>query len=303
MTNGVKVIKSISVTDAILVSTDVPETDYPEWSDVVSYALGVRVVVPASHKVYQSLQDVNAGKDPLTESLWWVEVEPTNRWKMFDLSSTTTTSLGATAYYEFVPGQVVNAVGLLNLTGLMSVRVRLTDPDFGLQYDKTYELVSLPSESSWYAWFFDLRQKSNQLVIYDLPSYVNATLRIDIVTEGTGSVGVLTFGSQHAFGLGVNKGARLGIQDFSRKERNEWGDVVLTQRGFAKRASWSMDLDNSDLDNVYDLLSDLRATPCIWIGIERFRSTVIFGFYSNFEINIAYAMYSECSLDIEGLTQ
>jgi hypothetical protein len=40
----------------------------------------------------------------------------------------------------------------------------------------------------------------------------------------------------------------------------------------------------------------------LWIGTEEYESTIVYGFYKNFDILIAYPEHSECSLEIEGLT-
>lgn len=297
-----RVIKSVALTDAMLTGTSVPENDYAAWSSGTTYALGDRVILTRTHKIYQSLQGSNTNKNPASEPLWWVEVSPTNRWKCFDLSSTTQTVVGAADYYEIKPGQAVNALALINVSGILTVRVRLTDPSFGVVYDKTADLTAVPTEASWYAWFFEERTEQTLFVVEDLPSYPNATLRVDVTSGGTAYIGALVFGSTRSIGLGVQQGVRLGIQDYSRKERNEWGDVVLTRRAFARRASMQTLIENRQLDNVYRLLSDLRATPCLWIGSDRIGSLSIFGFYNDFDINIAYATYSDCTIDIEGLT-
>jgi hypothetical protein len=297
-----RVIKSITMTDGMLTATSVPENDHAAWSSGTTYALGDNVILTSTHKIYESLQDGNTGNNPANSPLWWVEVSPINRWKLFDLSNTTQTKLGTSDYYEITPGQAINAMALINISGILTVRVRLTDPSFGLVYDKTADLTFVPSESSWYAWFFEPRIEQNQFVVEDIPSYPNATLRIDVTSSGTAYIGAFIFGSVRSIGIGVHQGVRLGIQDYSRKERNEWGDVVLMQHAFASRASMQTLIENRQLDNVYRLLSDLRATPCLWIGSDRIGSLSIFGFYNNFDINIAYATYSDCTIDIEGLT-
>ena len=43
MTTGLKVIKSISMTDAMLVGTNVPETEHPTYNAGATYASGARV--------------------------------------------------------------------------------------------------------------------------------------------------------------------------------------------------------------------------------------------------------------------
>ena len=302
MSKPLRVIKSISMADAMLTATSVQENDHPAWSSGTTYARGDRVIMTSTHKIYESLQAGNTGNNPTNSPLWWVEVSPTNRWRCFDLSNTTQTVVGAADYYEITPGQAVNALALINISGILTVRVRLTDPRFGLVYDKTADLTLVPSESSWYAWFFEPRTEQNQFVVEGIPSYPHATLRIDVTSSGTAYIGAFIFGSVRSIGLGVQQGVRLGIQDYSRKERNEWGDVVLTQRAFAKRVSFQTLIDNKELDNTFRLLTELRATPCLWLGSDRFNSLAVFGFYNNFDINIAYTTYSDCTIDVEGLT-
>jgi len=300
MSTSVRVIKSIEVTDSILTATSVLDGDYPAWDAVTTYGLDSRAVL--NKKVYQSVQATNVGNNPETELLWWVFVSYVNKWKLFDQSSTTTTSLGVSEFYELTPGQAVNSVSLIGIANLTSVRIRLIDPSFGVVYDKSTYLEPVIKSSTWYAWFFIPRSGLTQLVVSDLPSYPNAKLRIDISSSGGGSIGTLIFGVETSFGLGVNYGARLGIQDYSRKERNQWGDTTLVKRAYARKLNITLDVDNSNIDSVYALLSDLRATPCLWITSNTYGSMSIFGFYSTFEITIAYPTRSEISLEIEGLT-
>jgi len=97
-------------------------------------------------------------------------------------------------------------------------------------------------------------------------------------------------------------GARVGIQDYSRKERTDFGDVVLVERAFAKRASFQLLLRAAEVDSFNDFLASVRATPCLWIGSQRYESTTVYGFYKSFDIVIAYFDYSDCELELEGLT-
>ncbi len=302
MSKPLRVIRNVALTDAMLVGSSVPENDHPAWNNATTYADGARVILTSTHRIYESLQNGNTNNPPATSPLYWSEVSPTNRWKMFDLSNTTQTQVGAADYYEIMPGQVMNSVALLNISGILTVRLRLTDPSFGLVYDKTANLTFSPPEASWYSWFFDERREQTIFLAEDLPSYPNATLRIDVTSSGTAFIGVCLFGSLRGIGLGVQQGARLGIQDYSRKERNDWGDTVLVQRAFAARASFQTLIDNRELDNTFRLLSELRSTPCLWVGSDNYGALTIFGFYNNFDITIAYATYSDCTIDIEGLT-
>jgi hypothetical protein len=302
MSDPIRVIKSVTMTDPLLTATSITEADHAAWSGATTYALGDRVILTSTHKIYESIQAANTNNDPATAANWWVEVSATNRWKLFDLSSTTQAVVDTADYYEITPGVAINAVGFINMSGILSIRVRLTDPSFGLVYDTTVDMQSIPSESSWYAWFFEARSEQTQYVFDDLPSYPNAVLRFDVASSGTAYIGGVTFGTQRSIGMGLRTGVRLGIQDFSRKERNDYGDTVLVQRAFAKRISLNTMILNTELDNTFTLLTELRALPCLWITGTGYSVLSLFGFYNNFEITIPYADYSECSIEIESLT-
>ena len=296
------VVKPASITDAVLINTDVAEADYPVWSASTTYAVGSRVILVSTHKIYESLQNTNLNNSPATATAFWNEVTPTNRWKLFDLSNSTQTTKSGSMFYELKTGSAVNAVSALNLSGVQSIRIRLTDPVFGLLYDKTTSLTSIPSESSWYAWFFSERIERVQHVALDLPSYPNATVRVDLTGTSTMAIGVLMIGQQKVVSEEIRFGMRMGIRDYSRKEKNEWGDVVLVERAFSKTRSFPVQLRNDDLDRVDALLASLRAKPCLWVGSDSFSSMTVFGYPSNFEIVVAYARFSDCTIDIEGLT-
>lgn len=304
MSAALVVVKPVVVTDAMLTGTNVPEADHAAWSAATTYALGDRVIVTSVgvHKIFESLAPANLNKNPVTEPTWWIEVSATNRWKVFDLSNSSQTAQATSMWYEVTPGQSINAVAVLNLRNVQSVRYRLTDPSFGVVYDRTYTLNSITALASWYAWFFGGRTEQPQHIALDLPSYPNATLRVDFAGGAQMAVGVLLMGQQKSIGLGVQHGARVGIQDYSRKETSEFGDTVLVQRAFAKRASFQMLLSNADLDNTQSLLASVRAVPCLWIGSSRYAATVVYGFFKEFDIAINYADYSDCSIDLEGLT-
>lgn len=295
-------VKPVLVTPAMLTATDVPETEYAAWSAATTYAAGDRVIVVSAHKVYESLQATNLNRDPVTETTWWIEVSPTNQWKAFDLSSSTRTAQSTSMYFEVAAGTASTAAAVINCIGVREVRYRMNDPSFGLVYDQTHEMTSIPTESSWYAWLFSERAERSQNIDLALPTFPNATIRIDLTGASNMAVGVILLGQQKTIGNGVLSGASVGIRDFSRKERNDYGDTELVERAFARRASFVIVLDNDDLDEVTDTLASVRATPCLWIGPQTRAAATVYGFYNEFDIVIQYAYHSECSIDLEGLT-
>lgn len=300
--NALKIVVPVTLTDTMLVSSNVPETDYAAWSSGSTYALGDRVILTSTHKVYESLQGSNTNKDPVTQPLWWVEVSPTNRWRAFDLSNSTATAQASSISYRITPGRAISAFAALNLTGATSLRLRLVDPTYGTVYDKTTDLTALPAIPLWWGWFFSQRTPPSLSVAVDLPAYPAADLLIDLTGGASLSVGVFLFGQMREFGLGIEAGARVGITDYSRKETNAFGDTVLVQRAFSKRANFGMTLPKDEVDVTVATLAGLRAVPCLWIGSAQYESTVIYGYYKAFDIAISYPTFSDCTLEIEGLT-
>lgn len=297
---GLQVVKTLEINSSNVTSTSLTEDDYPVYSNATAYTEGDRVIYLS--KVYEAVStEGNTGKMPTGEPAYWQEVGPTNKWKAFDLSSTTRTRFDTSAYYEIYPGQGISNVVFLSLDAVTQLRVRLTDPDWGVVYDHTEQINSIPTSADWYTWTFEVRVARTECVLADLPAYPSATLRIDMDGSSDAGVGVIAIGQQREIGTAVQYGARLGIQDFSRKERSDYGETYLVQRAYAKEMSLTVEVPNADLDNTYSLLAGLRATPCLWNASDRWRATTLWGFYRSFEITISYFDTSELSLELEGL--
>jgi hypothetical protein len=295
-----RIVQPQPVTDSVLIATDVAESAFPVWSAGTTYALGARVHLVSTHKVYESTIAGNIGNNPAS-TLQWVEVGPTNRWALFDRSNSTQTVKSTSFFYELAPVNAFNAVALLGLTGAQTLRVRVDHPTLGSLYDRTLDLTSLPAQAGWWEWFYGERRGPTLAVLADVPGIIGSELRIDVTGTTALAAGVLVFGQAKEIGLLVQQGARVGIQDYSRKEVNEFGDTVLVQRAFARRASFDLPIKAELVDEAIDYLASIRATPCLFIA-PRYESAVIYGFYKEFDVNIAYSAVSECSLQVEGLT-
>lgn len=295
-----KIVKPQTVTDAVLIATDVPESSHPVWNAGTSYALGARVHLVSTHKVYESAIAGNINNNPASTAQW-IEVGPTNRWAVFDTSNSTSTAKSTSFFYRLQPSGAFNAVAILGLVGAQTMRVRIIHPTLGGIFDRTVGLTGLPEQAGWWEWFFAPRTGPTLSVLTDLPGLPGCELRVDVTGATNLAAGVLLFGTAKEIGLLVQQGARLGIQDYSRKETNEFGDLVLVQRAFAKRATFDLPIKSEFLDEAISYLTSIRATPVLFIA-PRYESAVIYGFYKEFDVNIAYSAVSECSLQVEGLT-
>lgn len=295
------IVPPTQLTDAMLLDSNVPETDYPVWT-AGTYAKGARVIVLSVHKVYESAVDGNTD-NPLAPSATpkWVEVGATNRWKAFDKAVNSQTKQADLITYKIKPGKGTSFIGFLNLVGASSVQVIMTDPVRGEVYNSTKTMRNRLGRTSWWSWFFDTRSIETEALFNDLPPFPNAELEIVITGNAELGVGVIIFGRQVSFTMGVQTGARLGIQDFSKKERNAFGDITVVERAHAKIASFSAMLLASEVDAFYDFCVSVRSQPCLWIA-GRYESATIYGFYKSFNIIISYYDYSDCDIELESLT-
>ena len=297
-----KIIRPYAITDAILTACNVPETDYPEYVPGTTYTNGTRVIVIGSnvHTIYESLQAGNIGHDPTSSPTWWLDRGKTNRWKMFDaLVSSQAEYSGDITFTLAVTGRV-NSISLLNVYA-SSIRVVATDVIDGVVFDRTVDMRSDLGINDWFNYFFEPPEWDTDSVITDLPMYANMTISVTIgAISGSAKCGACIIGLTKTIG-DTQYGASVGIQDYSTKTRDTWGNPTVLERAYNKRANFTVNVDNVAVDRLQNILAGYRATPILYIGTNEFGSTAILGFYKDFSIAISYVEYSVCTIEIEGL--
>lgn len=233
---------------------------------------------------------------------FWIDIGPTNKFAIFDTYINTATHHTGTLEVVTVPGRC-NGVAVLDVSGASSIQVAMVN---GLDtvFDETQALDN-SFISDWYEYFFEPFDVRTDVLFGPLPPYPSAEITITIVPDGGGvvSVGAAMYGNTVELGQ-VQAGATAGIVDFSRKETSEYGVTTLIERGFAKRASYSLVIDNAQLRRVYSTLAALRATPAVWVASDDYKLTplTVFGWPKDFSINVAYATYSTATLEVEGMS-
>lgn len=301
MSAGITILTPITVTPAMLVSSTVPESDAGTWAVGTTYALGERVMY--NHKLYDSLIGSNLGNNPETATTAWVYVRPTNRWRMFDTVNSTQTAQATSMQYVLTPGVKVTHIAAINMTGVSSVRVQATSAVYEAVYDRTLTQTRALLAVGWWQWFFGPRQNTLQIALFDgLPPFPDLTITVTITGQTDLAVGTLLLGTAQSWGAGLQLGVQLGITDYSVKKTNEFGDVVLTQRGYSRSSKMSLRLPNAQLDAFHRAMVALRATPCLWICSDVYEVLTVYGYYQGFEPVINYAQWTDCALTIEGLT-
>lgn len=280
------------------ITTNVPLTE-TAWT-AGTYGLDTRRYDPATFDLYQVVVATTAdsptdgfAKDPKT----WDRVGKVNRFACFDQivgNAMTGTDLDMTIAPN---GEVTNGLAIFNASG-SAVRVTVTDPTDGVVYDRNVSLVDNSGIGSWFDWYFAPVITSPDFVLLDLPLYASASIRIRI--NGAFSIGELVLGRVVELGT-VGYGTQVGILDFSRKDRDTFGNAILIRRAFANLATYAASILTDRVGYVRRILSDRRATPTVFIGSENRPETIVYGYYRDLTITLAGPVASQCSIEVEGL--
>lgn len=300
MTTPFTILVPNVIDDSKFVSSTLPETDHAVYAGGTTYALGDRVIVTTGqHKIYESLVGSNIGFSPPSNPDKWVEVGPTNRWAAFDLSGGTF-STGADSFEFVLTDSMISAMAFLELNAV-NVRVRASSVSLGTYYDETFSASDLTPISDWFEYFTEGFKSSNDIIVQGIPQVSDSTYTITVEGSGSISLGTFLLGKDTAFGF-TQYNAKAGIIDYSRKEVDQFGRVQLIKRAFSKRMDVSIFMDRSVTDKFYRFLTDIRATPVLYIGAkDQYEMLNIFGFYRDFTIDIAYPSASLCTLSVEGI--
>ena len=294
-----KVIKSITTTDAILTYSNITEDEYPTWLSGTSYNALDRVIY--QHKIYERVITGAGTTPPNLDLVNWMFISATNKYRMFDNILYSVSSRVGGIHFTLTPNQVVESITLLNLNAY-SVRVVVTDPSFGVVYDQTKLLTSVSDVVDYYTYFSSpVVAKQNTALFTDLP--ISPTGTIDVYIESGSSlvsVGEVVYGVKKVIGR-TNYGTAIGIKSYSRKEIDEFGNITVVKRKNSKYCEYDIDIDNYMLSDIQRFFSDIDSVPCVFIGNETMDELIVYGFYSDFKATISYPTHSKCTLRVEGL--
>lgn len=289
-----------------LVSISIASDGNPTWDELTSYNLDD--VVTYGFINYKALGTTTAGAIPSDTPLEWLATGYENRYKMFDGS---TRSLSQDPNNDIVVVMNSRGITTMSLFSVIAttVHIVMTDPIDGVVYDKTLNTNIAGSVDggivNWYQYFFNGfpdAATTADMVIDDLPNYGNAEISItfDAGIVGLRQVGLIVAGRPQTIG-DTDYGTSVGMVDYSLKTVNSFGDFTVVERAFSKRAEYDITLDTNRVSVVRKRLIQLRTTPCLYIGNKDYESTIIFGYFKDFDIVLEDFYTSSCTLTVEGL--
>lgn len=285
--------------DMTLESTNVA-VGYSEYNAGTTYASDDIVYSSTTNRLYQALTDGESGNS-LSNAAKWLDLGPTNPYRMFDQSnSSQTTNADSVDVTVSIDGRA-DSVSVLNMVAATVQIIMSTDLD-GELYNETFNLVSDGGVNNWYEYFFEPVSRKGDLTIYDLPMNADPTFQVIVSEPGdTAYVGSLVIGQSLNIGNVIHPSS-ISIQDYSRKETNEFGDFTIIERSFAKLANYKITIDPDKVDSIATTLALYRATPVVFVGVEAYTSTWIYGFYKDWRIQFTGPNEYYLDMEMEGLT-
>jgi hypothetical protein len=262
-------------------------------------AAGTRRYVLPSYDLYEAAASTadnpvtGAAADPAT----WTKVGKVNRFAAFD-NILGNPSTGTGIAISLAPdGSVTNGLALFGLSGATAT-VTVVDATDGPVYSRVLSLLDDSGVFDWGSYFFSPVIAQPDHVLTDLPLYGTAT--VTLTMTGAGAVGELVLGQVTDLG-DTGFGSQVNILDFSRKDRDTFGNAILIRRAYADRVTYDGKVLTARAAYVRRILASVRAVPTVYIGSEQHPETVVFGFFRDFTITLSGPMVSDCSLEVEGL--
>lgn len=315
-----RIIPPIEITDTNFVSSNVPENDYPVYDNTATYSQGDKVILTTGyHSIYEcviaegeTVTGVHPENDE-TDPPSWLRIDSTNRWRAFDGQLGNPTKYKSTITWngvsrdgiliEVKPSKVVNSVALFGVDGI-NIYIEVVDDVEGLVHQESISLNDNSAVSNWYEYFYADIIRRTEAVSFDLPQYLNATVRIFIEAAEVSDAEVkeVVFGKQVRIGCALY-GIDFSIENYSRKERDSFGNPVIVERDFAKLLTFDLKIRTNEVDFVNKTLQSYRAKPVVYSVIDKYDSSIIYGFYRDFSTVIPSYNVSRCQLELIGLNE
>jgi hypothetical protein len=290
-----KVLQSITLTDAILTSTNVAEADYAEWNGVDTYAIGDKRIVLSNHTIYQSLQNSNTNHNPLDDiqddpdnlPVWWVKLNATNRWRPFDGRRDNQVTNADSIQYVITPTVQVDGIALQNITANdANVTVLFDSVEV---YNEDFTLTTR-AVGDWYEFFFKPFQEKKNIFIDGLPPLIGAQITVTLTqTGGMAGLGILAIGNSLYLGQALY-GAVSDMRSYSRTDTNEFGVTSFVRRPNKLLTKQTVVAEKSLTTFLYELRQSLDGVPSVWSTLDDgdddyFNAYVLNGVADTFKIN------------------
>ncbi len=277
-------------------TTNIPETDYPEYDPEFTYILESRIIILSEHNVYESLSSSNTGNQPTLGQTDenWAYVGKTNAHKGIDNKINTQTISSENATFGF-PTLKCYAIALLNVE-CSSVKLEILK-DNSVVFSE--ERRGYKRYTTGWLSFFIGKFTYRKNFVFEHPLVLNGQYRITLNGDVI-KYGFVLRGQTEILG-NVAVSPSDSFDDFSKYTDDTWGDTTLKQ-GLSR--DWfrsEMTFKTALYARIRQLFRERRGKLTLYIPTTA-EDLAILGYAQKPELLYSGGEYSTCTLDIQGVS-
>lgn len=324
-----KVISPIQILPSMVTINNVAGSTLNNWSSGSTYAYGSEVQATSSDGSLHEYQWLPPNKDnisatsaypPATHSVlnrtsmkytdddtdalyrcYWLDKGPVNNQAMFSQRSRRPTTNTGSIEAEVEPGEFFNSLALINLNG-DSVDIEINDPEFDEVFTHSVGLMDFSNVYDEYTWCFAPIRKKNEVLLTDLPVYMNAGIKVTVSNPGeTAQLGEFVVGLASDIG-GLLYGVEFTHYDYSTNETDDQGYTYVSVGSYSRVVNYPLTVNTADLNYIQQIIAGLRATPAVYIGLDDRPETVVYGVCSDFSEVLSGPVKSDCNLKVKEIS-
>lgn len=226
----------------------------------------------------------------------WLPHGPSTVWAPFDDKTGTQATITDELTYTFTVTGRIDTIAFINIAAA-NINITINDGTSDV-YDEDFNLVSTEEIYDWYTYFLEEATTRDRLYVSGLPAVLDPTITITLTGDAV-AVGLIVIGRAREVGE-TKAGGSIGIQDFSIKQQDGFGGYTFAPRGFNDQGDFSVSVPTAWVDGLRRVLSDIRATPTLFIGTEDYTSTYYYGICT-WSISFDYYQRAVAKIEITGL--
>lgn len=293
-----RIVRPRDVDSGVVSATNVIN-EYDDWSaGDAPYAEGDRVVF--GEYAWEALSNTSEQPDEgaQLDPPEWVRLGHSNEWRMFrdgtDSRSSQVEKIEVTLEFP----QTVNVIAVLGATGASARVVATIDSE--TVYDETRTLTDIGVDD-WWPYFFSDYEVMSKAIFSDTGGLAGAAITVTVAATSATSdaeCGRLIAGLAADVGVTL-EGVQSRLEQFARKQRDEFGNLTLTPRRTIRIVDYDFVVEPSLVDQVERRFQQISAVPVLFIGHDELPETVVFGVFEEFSTIINGHTITECSATVE----
>jgi len=297
----VSLIVPNTIETADFISSTIAENDYTAWSAATDYGLAARCISTTTHRIYESLLAGNLNHDPTdinnrTGTVpWWLEIGSTNKWALFDGSSSSQSS-AADNFTIVVQPSTYDTIYLGGLA-YESIHITMQDAIGGsIIYDSGVIYLDASVIDDYWEYFFSPYLPLTDYLFTDIPYGKIVTVIFQADTENNAVCGILVFGTRQELGQCLF-GAKSKPKTYSYINVDEFGINQIVRRKSVTDISLTAVVDIAKASDSIKAIQTALDVPAVWIGSELlyYEGLRIFGLGSG---ELSYDNPDTCTLNL-----